>query len=75
MLRQIERMQYIDQLIRLKSTGCPEDFAEKLGVSRRQLFNIIEELKILGAPIYYNKEYKSYCYEYQVRLLFDFIEN
>ena len=62
-LRTIERLHY---LIKRKGTGRPTDLARRLGISERCLYNLLNEMKTMGAPIYYNKTRKSYCYEYRV---------
>lgn len=59
-LRQIER---VDCLIRRKSTGSPKDLSIKMGISERQIYNIINDMKDLGAPIFFCKFSQSYCYE------------
>lgn len=61
-LVQISRL---DRLIRRKSTGSPEQLAEKLGLSRSSLFEIISYLKEeMEAPIRYDRHRLSYFYEY-----------
>ena len=47
------------------STGSPEDLAERLGMSRSSLFELIAFLKEeMRAPIIYSKNRQSYMYEY-----------
>ena len=53
-IKYILRLQKIDKLIRLKSTGSPNELAEKLNIPKRQVFNYIKDLKELGAPIEFN---------------------
>jgi len=62
-IKTIERLQKLERLIQTKKTGAPSMLAERLKISRRQLFNILEDLKLMGAPIKYNKVIKSYYYE------------
>lgn len=63
-----QKLEQIDQLIRLKSAGTSNAFAQKLGISRATLFNYIGFLKELGGPIIYNRTAKTYEYEYPVML-------
>lgn len=63
-----QKLERIDQLIRLKSAGTSNAFAQKLGISRTTLFNYIGFLKELGGPIKYNRTAKTYEYEYPVIL-------
>lgn len=55
-------MKYIHRLIHKERTGNPEQFASKLQLSKRQLFNILEEMRILGLDIRYNKTRNTYYY-------------
>jgi hypothetical protein len=64
-------MERMDQLIRLESTGDSFEFSEKLGVSRRQMYYYIEELKDLGLPLSYNRRARTYFYEKNCRLKID----
>lgn len=70
--KQIELVQRIDRLIRLKATGSPEDFARKLNMTQRNLYRILEDLKEMGLPIVYNKVRKSYQYNEEVTIVFRF---
>lgn len=51
LIEQIERVRRMDQLIRLHSTGNSEEFAQKLKISKKHVYNLIEELKDAGASI------------------------
>ena len=59
----INRLQTIDRLIQRKVTGTSEQLGEKIGVSRRTIFEYISVMKEKGAPIYFSKIKKSYCYK------------
>lgn len=72
MLKQIQRIERLHQLILLKATGRPKKCAERLNISERQLYNTIDLMKELGAPIYYDASSRSYCYAYNVECLFTF---
>jgi hypothetical protein len=50
-------------LIKQSSTGCSEEFATKMGLSRRQLLEDISELKSIGAPIKFSPIRNTYHYE------------
>ncbi len=62
----IERIERMHRMIAHKRTGCPKEFARKMGVSRSMIYQLIRELKALGAPISYCKYYRSYKYIYPV---------
>jgi predicted DNA-binding transcriptional regulator YafY len=69
-IEEIELLKRLDQLIRLKATGTPTQLASRLNVSERTIFNQIDTLRILGAPIKFCKKEKCYYYVYDVKLLF-----
>ena len=63
LFQQIERMKYIHHLIRTQATGEPDNFAEKLNLSRRQLYNILGALQDFGAEIKYSRMQQTFYYE------------
>ncbi|UTW60625.1 hypothetical protein KFE98_11230 [bacterium SCSIO 12741] len=56
------RLHRIDDLIARRATGNPEEFAQKLGVSKRRLFELLNEIKGYGVEIEYNPMRESYIY-------------
>jgi hypothetical protein len=56
------RLEQIDFLISCRSTGNPKNFAKRIGVSERALYDTIILMKSLGAPIGYCKQKKTYFY-------------
>jgi hypothetical protein len=73
LFKNIERIRHIDFLIRTKSTGDPKEFAKKIGVSKRQMFNLVSELKEFGAPVHYSPVERTYYYTNRVEFVADFI--
>ena len=67
------RFEYLDYLIRAKATGPPRTLAKKMDVSLRTIFEYIEILRSLGAPIYFDKHKQTYCYEESGRFNFRFV--
>jgi len=61
-LKQLERLRKVHQLIQQENTGTPTELASRLGISRRQLYNLIEYLKELGAPLLYNRKTNTFYY-------------
>jgi predicted DNA-binding transcriptional regulator YafY len=57
------RLETIDHLIKIKGTGSPKQLARRLNISERSIYDYIELLKMLGAPIRYSKTRRSYYYE------------
>jgi predicted DNA-binding transcriptional regulator YafY len=69
-LKYLDRIKQMDELIRRKATGSPDEFAEKVGLSRSALMKYIKLLKELNAPLEYDHNRQSYYY-----LFFMQIEN
>jgi len=59
----LDRLKQMDQLIRLKSTGSPKQFACKLGISERTVYEYLNVMKCEGAQIGYSPLIESYYYE------------
>lgn len=62
------RLMKLDNLIQLQKTGSAKELAHKLGVSRSQLFNYLEQLREMGVEIAYQKSIASYCYQGELEL-------
>ncbi|MCF8380484.1 MAG: helix-turn-helix domain-containing protein [Bacteroidales bacterium] len=55
-------LERLDFLVRMRSTGCAGDLADQMGLSERTLFNYLNELKDLGAPLFWSRQENSYVY-------------
>ena len=62
LIKQIAVLERVDQLVRLKATGRPKQLAKRLEVSEATVFRIIETMKEMNAPIYYDLSRQSYMY-------------
>src|SRR5690606_30786591 len=68
LIRQIEQFQVLNKLIDNRRTGNPDELAKKLGVSRSQLYLILEIMKDMGLKIAYSRKINSFFYEKLDRL-------
>ncbi|WP_300601759.1 hypothetical protein [Niabella sp.] len=59
----INRLKYIDYMIKRKATGNLETFAKKNRLSKSSLSEILSEMKGMGFPIKYDRARSSYYYE------------
>ena len=59
----IDRLNRLDHLIQIKGTGTPNELAGKLGMSRRSVYNHLNLMKGLGAPIKFCPYKQSYYYD------------
>ncbi|MFN0033614.1 MAG: hypothetical protein ACKVUS_01020 [Saprospiraceae bacterium] len=64
----IHRLEQMDQLIRLKATGSPKQFAALIRCSESTMYNYLDMLKEMGGPIQYNKALRAYEYKQLVCL-------
>ena len=73
LLKYLDRTVQADQLIRLKATGTPQEFARKLNISERSLYRLLDKLKYdFDCPIVYCHLRQSYYYTREGRMQFGF---
>lgn len=61
-IKQIERLQLLNKLVKERRTGSPQELAERLGLSRRQLYSYIEKLNDQGLEIQFSRSLKSFVF-------------
>ncbi|NLR78251.1 hypothetical protein [Chitinophaga eiseniae] len=72
-LKHINRLKYMDFMIKRRATGDLDSFARKNGLCKRAMTGVIGEMKELGFPIKYDRARNTYYYEEEgqmVRSLF-----
>ena len=62
---EIYRRLKMHELLLHSNTGTPEELAQKLHVSKRQLYNLVDEFRAMGASIKYSRESKTLLYKWQ----------
>ncbi|WP_109437882.1 HTH domain-containing protein [Aquimarina sp. AU119] len=72
-IKQIELIERIDQLVRLQATGSPGALAARLGISRTNVYRLIDTMRDLNAPVEYNHGMQSFVYEKEVKFSFGFV--
>jgi predicted DNA-binding transcriptional regulator YafY len=72
MKRYLNLLLKLDLFIRQKGTGVPRDFARKLGISERSLYEYLKVLKDLGAPIKWSRHEQSYYYSVEGKFQISF---
>ena len=65
----VDRLERMHDLICRKATGTPDDFAEKLGISKSMLMLNIAQLKEKGGPIKYDSLNRTYYYTRPCRFM------
>ena len=67
-LKQLERLRKTHKLIQLENTGTPAELAQKLHISTRQTYLVLEQLKEMDAPLRFNRKSRTYYYKYDYEL-------
>lgn len=62
-IKVISRIRRINDLIKRKATGNPQQFAGKLDLSESRLYDVLRELRQLGLTIKFSHLSNSYYYE------------
>jgi len=71
-IKHIELIERIDQLVRMQATGTSAELASKLDISKSKLYRLFDIMKDLGAPIIYRIEIQSFVYVEEVQFNFGF---
>lgn len=78
-IKQIERLQVLNKLVKEQRTGSPNELAKRLGVSRAKLYLMVEELRDYGVEIVFSKRINSFkynnCKGLNLNFSFEVIEN
>ncbi len=69
----LNRIRRLDASIRRKSTGPPEELADRLDISERWLYKFLREIREeFDCPITYDHYKQSYVYEEQGKITIGF---
>lgn len=67
-LKSLERLQQLHELIEAENTGTPGELACKMSISKRMVYNLIDQLKNFEASICYCRKTKTYYYSKDFQL-------
>ena len=62
-VEQVTRIEKLIRLIKNSNTGTAEELAKTLGVSRRTIFNNLENLKLMGHQIIFCQTSRNYFFK------------
>lgn len=68
---EIHRLNRLHRLIRMCNTGSPDELAQKLHISKRHLYNVLDDLRALGAKIDYSRSGYTFYYTNSFELHLD----
>ncbi|RPE12275.1 hypothetical protein EGT74_01585 [Chitinophaga lutea] len=63
LLKHINRLKYVDFMIKRKATGDLKSFADKNGLCKRAMASVLYEMKELGFPIKFDRARGTYYYD------------
>jgi predicted DNA-binding transcriptional regulator YafY len=71
---QLERLKRMNRLIKEERTGTPEEFATRLNIGRRRLYELLDDFREMGVLIEYSKLRNTYYYKngHEIELNFSF---
>jgi len=69
---QLQRLEQMHQLIKMRATGAPKEFAHKMGVSESTLYELLNIARELGACIEFNRSRRTYVYRNPMSLQIGF---
>lgn len=75
LIEHIHLLSRLDNLIRRKATGTPKKLSQLLGVSERHVYRLINDLKVIGFPVKYNRVKDTYFYKGEVSIRFEILIN
>jgi biotin operon repressor len=64
----LQQLQQLHELIQQGNTGCPENLANALGITRAHLHMLIDELKSLNHSINYSRRKQTFYYQSNAKL-------
>lgn len=59
----VEKLFYMDELIRSESTGTAKELAAKLSISQRHVYNYLKTLNKIGKATRFDRAKNSYVYK------------
>ncbi len=70
-IKNLERLQQIHLLIKSETTGSPRELANRMHISERLVYHLIEQLKDFSADIAYDRSRKTYyyCDDFQLHVI------
>ncbi|ANI89191.1 hypothetical protein A9P82_07740 [Arachidicoccus ginsenosidimutans] len=74
-LRYLNRLVFIDYLVKRKATGDLQTFANKNGLSKSHMELTLKEMKEMGFPIKYDRNLHTYYYEKDGEMVKSFFIN
>ena len=68
LLQNVQSVDKLHALILQKNTGTPKELAQRLGISRSNLYILIDELNGLNLTIGYSRKLETFYYEKEEKI-------
>jgi len=62
-IKNLKRLERLHELIVSECTGSPYELSQRLGISERLVYHLVEQLKDFDAKISYDRSRRTYCYD------------
>lgn len=69
LLKHLNRLKYMDFMIKRKATGNLETFARKNSLCKRALAEVLHEMRELGFPIKFDRNKNTYYYSEEGKMV------
>jgi DNA-binding IclR family transcriptional regulator len=69
----IERLKFLDELIRKDGAGSPVEICSRLNISQKTCHTYLNTLRLLGCPLYFEKRTRKYRTAVRGRLIIKWI--
>ena len=67
LIRNLNRVERLHQLILAEKTGTPQEVAKRLGISKSALFIMVDELNSLNLKVSYSSKYETFFYDKELK--------
>lgn len=67
-IKQIERLQILNNLIKQECTGTPAELAVKMNISRSKLYEMLDTLKCWGLNVEYDRSRQTFHFVHEAEL-------
>jgi predicted DNA-binding transcriptional regulator YafY len=74
LLEQIERINRLNEMIKYRRTGTPQQLAKRLNLSTSMIYKLMDELRLREVPVEYSRQMGTYYYSrgFQMKISIDF---
>jgi predicted transcriptional regulator len=64
----LDKIDIFNRLVEQRRTGTPEELAERLGISRNTLYDLLDELRSRNVEVAYSRTSRTFYYKNSISL-------